>query len=115
MHALDLHTTAKRGFLEAFTGKVLEPRGLDYKVQFCGPTGTNAVEAALKLARKIKKRPGIFAFMGGYHGVSLGSLGFVPDGAATGYLGFVTLILYFVVLVLLPGRQRAWGQSPSLG
>lgn len=48
-------------------------------------------------------------------GVSLGSLGFVPDGAATGYLGFVTLLLYFVVLVLLPGRQRAWGQSPSLG
>jgi hypothetical protein len=48
-------------------------------------------------------------------GVSLGSLGFVPDGAATGYLGFVTLLLYFVTLVLLPGRQRAWGQSPSLG
>jgi len=48
-------------------------------------------------------------------GVSLGSLGFVPDGAATGYLGFVTLLLYFVTLVLLPGRQRAWGQSPSPG
>jgi hypothetical protein len=39
-------------------------------------------------------------------GVSLGSLGFVPDGAATGYLAFATLILYFIGLVLLPGRQR---------
>jgi diaminobutyrate-2-oxoglutarate transaminase len=74
MHTLDLHTTAKREFLETFTREILEPKGLDYKVQFCGPTGTNAVEAALKLARKVKKRSSVFAFMGGYHGVSLGSL-----------------------------------------
>jgi diaminobutyrate-2-oxoglutarate transaminase len=80
VHTLDLHTTAKREFLETFTRQILEPRALDYKVQFCGPTGTNAVEAALKLVRKVKKRPGIFAFMGSYHGVSLGSL------AATGHL-----------------------------
>jgi diaminobutyrate-2-oxoglutarate transaminase len=79
MHALYLHTVAKRTFLETFTGMVLEPRGLDYKVQFCGPTGTNAVEAALKLARKVKKRTGAFAFMGGYHGVSLGSLALTTD------------------------------------
>jgi len=38
-------------------------------------------------------------------GVSLGTLGFVPDGAATGYLAFVTLGLYFVALVLLPGSR----------
>ena len=38
-------------------------------------------------------------------GVSLGALGFVPDGAATGYLAFVTLGLYFVGLVLLPRRR----------
>lgn len=38
-------------------------------------------------------------------GVSLGTLGFVPDGAATGYLAFVTLVLYFVALVMLPGRR----------
>jgi diaminobutyrate-2-oxoglutarate transaminase len=74
IHSLDMYTAAKREFLETFSREVLEPRGLDYKVQFCGPTGTNAVEAALKLARKVKKRPTVFAFMGGYHGVSLGSL-----------------------------------------
>ena len=73
-HALDLHTEAKAAFLTAFTQHVLEPRGLDYKVQFTGPTGTNAVEVALKIARKATGRTGIFAFMGGYHGHSLGSL-----------------------------------------
>ncbi|MEG4093100.1 aminotransferase class III-fold pyridoxal phosphate-dependent enzyme, partial [Microcoleus sp. Pol12B4] len=77
-HGLDLHTSAKKEFLEKFFSSVLEPKKLDYKVQFCGPTGTNGVEAALKLARKIKKRPGIFSFMGAYHGMTLGSL------AATG-------------------------------
>ncbi len=70
-HGLDLHTIAKANFLDAFVGQVLQPRGLDYKVQFTGPTGTNAVEAALKIARRATGRSGIFAFMGGYHGDSL--------------------------------------------
>ena len=74
VHSLDMYTGAKKTFLERFSEVILEPRGLDYKVQFCGPTGTNAVEAALKVARKVKKRPGVFSFMGSYHGLSLGSL-----------------------------------------
>lgn len=78
LHGLDLHTTAKRAFLETFERIVLQPRGLDYKVQFTGPTGTNAVEAAFKLARKATGRTGILAFTNGYHGMSLGAL------AATG-------------------------------
>jgi diaminobutyrate-2-oxoglutarate transaminase len=73
-HGLDLYTSAKGEFLSAFVSQVLVPRGLDYKVQFTGPTGTNAVEAALKIARNATGRSGIFAFMGGYHGDSLGSL-----------------------------------------
>lgn len=76
--ALDLNTPAKRRFLEAFSGFVLEPRRLNYRIQFCGPTGSNAIEAALKLARKVQRRSGVFAFMGSFHGLSLGSL------AATG-------------------------------
>jgi len=71
---LDLYTTAKREFLRTFIDLILDPRHLPYKVQFCGPTGTNAVEAALKLARNTKQRSSILAFMGGYHGLSLGSL-----------------------------------------
>ncbi|MFV2120560.1 diaminobutyrate--2-oxoglutarate transaminase [Streptomyces sp. Act-28] len=73
-HGLDMSTTAKRRFLETFRRLVLDPRGLPYKVMFPGPTGTNAVEAALKLARKVKKRPQIVSFTGGFHGMSLGSL-----------------------------------------
>ncbi|MEC0184196.1 diaminobutyrate--2-oxoglutarate transaminase [Paenibacillus peoriae] len=74
MHGLDMYTTAKQEFIESFSEHILQPKGLNYKLQFCGPTGTNAVEAALKLARKVKKRNGIFAFMGAFHGMSLGSL-----------------------------------------
>ncbi|MCV3216662.1 diaminobutyrate--2-oxoglutarate transaminase [Plectonema radiosum NIES-515] len=73
-HGLDFHTSAKEQFISKFTETVLTPKNLDYRLQFCGPTGTNAVEAALKLARKVKQRPGIFSFMGGYHGMTLGSL-----------------------------------------
>ena len=74
IHALDCHTSGKRSFLERFAEIILVPRRLDYKVQFCGPTGTNAVEAALKLARKVTGRTGVFAFSGAFHGMSMGSL-----------------------------------------
>ncbi|MEU6078360.1 diaminobutyrate--2-oxoglutarate transaminase [Micromonospora sp. NPDC047074] len=75
MHGLDLYTIAKREFLASFAETVLRPGGLDHKVQFCGPAGTDAVEAALKLARKVTGRRGIVAFTGAYHGMSRGSLG----------------------------------------
>ncbi|MFG2294611.1 diaminobutyrate--2-oxoglutarate transaminase [Streptomyces sp. NPDC048603] len=73
-HALDMSTTAKRAFLETFHSAILEPRGLPYKVMFPGPTGTNAVEAALKLARKAKGREAVVSFTNAFHGMSLGSL-----------------------------------------
>ncbi|MDT9722452.1 diaminobutyrate--2-oxoglutarate transaminase [Paenibacillus sp. ClWae2A] len=74
IHSLDMYTVAKEKFLQAFRSIILDKKEYPYKIQFCGPTGTNAVEAAIKLARKVTKRTGIFAFMGGYHGMSLGSL-----------------------------------------
>jgi diaminobutyrate-2-oxoglutarate transaminase len=73
-HGLDFHTSAKEEFISKFQSSILSPRNLDYRLQFCGPTGTNAVEAALKLARKIKQRTGIFSFMGAFHGMTSGSL-----------------------------------------
>lgn len=82
MHGLDLYTSAKRAFLEKFEKDILEPRGLDYKVMFPGPTGTNAVEAALKLARKVKKRSNILALMGCFHGMTLGSLALTCEDQA---------------------------------
>ena len=82
MHALDMYTAPKREFIEFYEEKVLKPRGLDYKLQFAGPTGTNAVEAALKLARKVKKRTNIFAMMGGFHGMTLGSVALTTDASS---------------------------------
>ncbi|WP_031014330.1 diaminobutyrate--2-oxoglutarate transaminase [Streptomyces sp. NRRL F-5727] len=73
-HGLDMSTTAKRRFLETFRETVLAPRGLPYKVMFPGPTGTNAVEAALKLARKVTGRTTVVSFTNAFHGMSLGSL-----------------------------------------
>lgn len=77
-HSLDLHTSAKARFLGAFEEIVLRPRNLGYVMQFPGPTGANAVEAALKLARKATGRSQVVAFTNGFHGVTLGAL------AATG-------------------------------
>ncbi|HZJ75284.1 MAG TPA: aspartate aminotransferase family protein [Clostridia bacterium] len=82
IHSLDMYTAAKRDFLQYFGDNVLKPRGLDYKVQFPGPTGTNAVEAALKLARKVTKRSGVFALMGAFHGMTLGALALTTDRAS---------------------------------
>ncbi|WP_256328558.1 diaminobutyrate--2-oxoglutarate transaminase [Nocardioides sp. YR527] len=74
LHSLDMHTSAKRDFLQAFSDLILEPRGLDYKVMFPGPTGTNSVEAALKLARKVTGRQHVLSFTNAFHGMTLGSL-----------------------------------------
>jgi len=97
-HGLDLHTVAKQQFLETFQAKILRPRGLDYQVQFTGPTGTNAVEAALKLARNITGRHNIIAFTNGFHGVTLGALAATGNshhrGAAGINMGGVTRIPY---------------------
>lgn len=73
-HGLDMATTAKRTFLETFENLVLRPRDMPHKVMFPGPTGTNAVEAALKLARKVKGRESVVSFTNAFHGMSLGSL-----------------------------------------
>jgi diaminobutyrate-2-oxoglutarate transaminase len=81
VHGLDLATTTKRTFLERFEDVILQPRGLDYKLQFPGPTGTNAVEAALKLARKVTGRHNVVSFTNAFHGMSLGSLAVTGNAA----------------------------------
>ena len=74
LHSLDMDTTSKLEFLESLDKFIFKPRKLNYKVQFCAPSGANSIEAALKLARKIKKRRKIIAFSGSFHGMSLGAL-----------------------------------------
>jgi diaminobutyrate-2-oxoglutarate transaminase len=103
VHALDLATRAKREFIESFIDLILTPRDLRYKLHFTGPTGANATEAAIKVARLATGRTNVIAFSHGYHGLSLGALATtaarkyrasaaVPLGSATfapfeGYFG----------------------------
>jgi len=94
-HGLDFHTDAKGAFLKAFEEIILAPRGMDYKVMMTGPTGTNAVEAAIKLARKVTGRRNVIAFTNGFHGMTMGALALTGNaskrgGAGTGSLTDVT-------------------------
>ncbi|QIS21227.1 diaminobutyrate--2-oxoglutarate transaminase [Nocardia terpenica] len=96
VHALDFYTPAKRDFLDRFSREILEPRGLPHRIQFCGGAGADAVEAALKLARKHTGHSGVVAFSGSYHGVTHGSLAVTSDlalrRAAGAALGEVTFL-----------------------
>ncbi len=110
-HSLDMHTVAKRQFLTALDELVLRPRRLDYRVQFPGPTGTNAVEAALKLARKVTGRTQVIAFSNGFHGMTLGALSathnpYYRSGAGVG-LAHVTRVPF--------DARLDDGQAPDLG
>ncbi|SNR64683.1 diaminobutyrate--2-oxoglutarate transaminase family protein [Blastococcus mobilis] len=73
-HALDIATPEKDEFTDALFAAL--PPGLAgrARVHFCGPAGTDAVEAALKLARTATGRSGVAAFTGAYHGMTAGAL-----------------------------------------
>ncbi len=87
IHSLDMFTTARRDFLETFSTHILQPRGLDYKVIFPGPGGTNAVEAALKLARKVTGRESVVNFTNAFHGMTLGALAVTGNSLKRGGAG----------------------------
>ena len=42
----------------------------DFVLQFCGPTGADGTEAAIKLAKTYTGRDNVIAFSGGYHGMT---------------------------------------------
>jgi len=86
-HALDMYTGAKADFLETFERLVLVPRGMDHKVMMTGPTGTNAVEAAIKLARKVTGRTNVISFTNGFHGMTLGALALTGNSGKRGGAG----------------------------
>lgn len=117
VQSLDLHTAAKADFLERFTSLVLEPRGLgDHVMQFPGPAGTLAVEAALKLARKVTGRTEVIAFNGGFHGASLGALAATTSpllrGAAGVPLTDVTILPYGDAPDAVAALERAEAADP---
>ncbi len=83
VHCLDMDSRIKEDFLNEFYSVILKPRGLDYKVQFVGPTGTNAVEAAIRLSRIVTKRRTIVSFTHSYHGMTATSI--AASGSLEGY------------------------------
>lgn len=87
LHSLDLYSQSKAQFLRAFHTRILAPRQFDHKIQFTGPTGTNSIEAAIKLARKVTGRHAIACFTGGYHGMSLGALAITANPAKKQSMG----------------------------
>ncbi|RAS77293.1 diaminobutyrate--2-oxoglutarate transaminase (plasmid) [Priestia endophytica] len=74
IHSLDMGTVARGEFLEKFNEVILKPRDLNYKTMFPGPTGTNSVESAIKIARKVSGRNNIISFSNAFHGMTIGSL-----------------------------------------
>jgi diaminobutyrate-2-oxoglutarate transaminase len=95
---LDFYFEAKTKFFETFRDRILQPRDLHYKLQCVGPTGTNAVEAALKLARKVTGRSHVLAFTNAYHGCTMGALSTTGNrtyrNASQGELGHVYRAVY---------------------
>lgn len=87
VHSLDMFTTARRDFLTTFSEVILKPRNLDYKVVFPGPGGANAVEAALKLARKVTGRESVINFTNAFHGMTLGALSVTGNSLKRGGAG----------------------------
>ena len=118
VHSLDTHTPAKRGFMEAFERHILEPRGLDHRLLFPGPTGTNAVEAALKTARIATGRQTITSFTNGFHGMTLGALAVTGNSRKRAAAG---VPLPFTARAPYDGEstdglawlERAWSDSGS--
>jgi diaminobutyrate-2-oxoglutarate transaminase len=74
IHALDFPTVNKMQYLRKILSKLPEDIRHEFKVSFCGPTGSDAIEAAIKLAKIKTGREGVIAFQGSYHGMTSGAL-----------------------------------------
>lgn len=81
LHVLDLATPVKDAFTTELFTNLPPALAADARIQFCGPAGTDAVEAALKLVRTATGRSGLLAFAGAYHGMTAGALD--ASGGAT--------------------------------
>lgn len=107
VHSLDTYTTTKRDFLTRFHEVILAPRGMDHRMQFTGPTGTNAVEAALKLARLATGRREVVAFSHGFHGMTLGALAATANEAFRQWAGVPLRDVVRLPFETAPGGKTA--------
>lgn len=74
LHTLDITTPMKEEFVSEIFDRLPEEFAKRAKIQFCGPTGSDAIEAALKLVKTATGRSSMLSFQGGYHGMTNGSL-----------------------------------------
>jgi diaminobutyrate-2-oxoglutarate transaminase len=79
IHALDFPTQNKISLIEAILKELPAEIRDNYKVGFCAPSGSDAIEAAIKMAKLHTKRSAIIAFQGSYHGLTSGSLSVTSD------------------------------------
>jgi diaminobutyrate--2-oxoglutarate aminotransferase len=117
-HTLDMYSAAKRDFLVRFKDTILEPRGLDYKVQFPGPAGANSVEAALKLARKVTGRETVVSFTNAFHGMTLGALALAGNPAQRASAGLALggqIVMPFDGYLDRDGTSLQWLESVLAG
>lgn len=98
LQTLDLTTPVKDAFVQQLFDMLPGAWAREAKIQFCGPAGTDAVEAAMKLVKTATGRHGMFAFHGGYHGMSQGALALMgnhgPKRAVASSLGGVQFLPY---------------------
>lgn len=81
LHTLDLTTPVKDKFVEELFASLPPEFAQNARIQFCGPTGADATEAAVKLVKTATGRRSMLSFHGGYHGMTNGAL------SLTGNLG----------------------------
>ncbi|WP_438269555.1 diaminobutyrate--2-oxoglutarate transaminase [Pseudomonas indica] len=74
LHTLDLSTPIKDAFVQTLFDLLPGDFARNARIQFCGPSGADAVEAAIKLSRTATGQQTVLAFHGAYHGMTLGTL-----------------------------------------
>lgn len=113
MQTLDLATPLKDRFTEELFASLPNEFASDYKIQFCGPSGSDAVEAALKIVKTATGKRGILAFHGAYHGMSLGSLSVSGDSGARQSIGGLSAETQFLPFPLDVGCPFGLGGDAS--
>lgn len=76
---LDIATSAKTTFIQSVKSFLPQELSENSVIQFCGPSGADAVEAAIKLAKQTTGRNTMFAFRGAYHGMTNGTMGMMGN------------------------------------
>lgn len=87
MQGLDILTPAKYEFTQQLLSLLPKTLREQAKIQFCGPTGADAAEAAIKLLKTATQRKTVFAFHGGYHGMTAGALALTGNLTAKQHVG----------------------------